>query len=446
MALVKIQGVDGGEKTSLAPTDTFELQETANGDSYWCTHNTLLKAVTTAVTYTVAADGDPAGVQDFDSLEEAMVEVSKYYVMEQGGITLFLEDGQHIISDVHDDSALTIKFINTRLYIESASSDASLCTITFASGSTVTNTYFAAAYNALIGLSDITIDPRANGGSQVLFSLFASYLSSRVSYFDCIIKRVAYLSAIDGGTLLLNNTTVSDAISYALQGTRGAQIYTEGTCVIDNCGYGIYLANSSNFNLSSGTLTISNCATAGVWLQVNCTASFRTGSLTFSGNTLDSNNTINRVSVENELLTNGDGVIGIQDTPENGVVDAAISSNWAYDHENAADPHSVYPLSAEVLTRLGEFNNQTGVTYTITAADSGKVLTFNNAAACAVTLPDTLDTNFQCTIVQVGAGVPTVTRSGTDTINGAATGVTPSAQWKGMYLSQYAAGTWLALL
>lgn len=103
-------------------------------------------------------------------------------------------------------------------------------------------------------------------------------------------------------------------------------------------------------------------------------------------------------------------------------------------------------IRAPLLTRLGEFNVQTGTTYSIQASDSGKVLTFNNAASIAVTLPDTLDTNFQCTVIQIGAGVPTVTRSGTDTINGAATGVTPSAQWKGMYLSQYAAGTWLALL
>ena len=98
------------------------------------------------------------------------------------------------------------------------------------------------------------------------------------------------------------------------------------------------------------------------------------------------------------------------------------------------------------LPRLALVNNQTGTTYTIQASDNGNVITFDNAAAIAVTLPDTLDTNFQCTVVQVGAGVPTVTPSGTDTINGAATGVAPSAQWKGVYLAQYAAGTWLALL
>ena len=91
------------------------------------------------------------------------------------------------------------------------------------------------------------------------------------------------------------------------------------------------------------------------------------------------------------------------------------------------------------------YNNHTGTTYTVLASDNGKVITFNNAASIAVTLPDTLDTNFQFTAIQIGAGVPTITRSGTDTINGAATGVTPTAQWSGIYISQYAAGLWLAL-
>jgi len=83
---------------------------------------------------------------------------------------------------------------------------------------------------------------------------------------------------------------------------------------------------------------------------------------------------------------------------------------------------------------------------TILATDNGKVLIYTSGSAVAVTLPDDLDVNFHCSIIQAGAGVVTVTRSGADTINGAATGVTPSAQWKGMYLNQFAAGEFLALL
>ena len=136
------------------------------------------------------------------------------------------------------------------------------------------------------------------------------------------------------------------------------------------------------------------------------------------------------------------GIIGGEKT--------TLAATDTFELQEVSNGTSYYATLANMLkgrlTRLAEYNNQTGTTYTILAADSGKVLTFNNAASIAVTLPDTLDTDFQCTVIQIGAGVPTVTRSGTDTINGAATGVTPSAQWKGMYLSQYAAGTWLALL
>ena len=99
----------------------------------------------------------------------------------------------------------------------------------------------------------------------------------------------------------------------------------------------------------------------------------------------------------------------------------------------------------ETAFNEADYNPQTGTTYTIQASDAGKIITFNNAASIAVTLPDTLDVNFHCTIIQIGAGVPTVTPN-TDTINGAGTGVAPAGQWKAMYLSQFAATEWLAVL
>lgn len=34
----------------------------------------------------------------------------------------------------------------------------------------------------------------------------------------------------------------------------------------------------------------------------------------------------------------------VDDTPVNGATTAPISSNWAYDHENDADPHTQYML------------------------------------------------------------------------------------------------------
>ena len=85
----------------------------------------------------------------------------------------------------------------------------------------------------------------------------------------------------------------------------------------------------------------------------------------------------------------------------------------------------------------------TDATYTVLEADNGYRLLFDNASAVAVTLPDGLSLNHHFTATQVGAGVPTIT-PGTDTINGAGTGVSPENQWGSIYFVQYAFADWLA--
>src|SRR3990167_6082399 len=63
-------------------------------------------------------------------------------------------------------------------------------------------------------------------------------------------------------------------------------------------------------------------------------------------------------------------------------------------------------------------NAQTGTTYTLTASDHGKIVTFNNAAAVTVAAPQTSAETlsaFQCTIIQRGAGQVTVAVQGSDT-------------------------------
>lgn len=54
-----------------------------------------------------------------------------------------------------------------------------------------------------------------------------------------------------------------------------------------------------------------------------------------------------------------------------------------------------------------------GTSYTLTGANNGCVLTFNNAAAITLTVPAGLPVGFSCLIVQLGAGAVTPTASGT---------------------------------
>jgi hypothetical protein len=55
-------------------------------------------------------------------------------------------------------------------------------------------------------------------------------------------------------------------------------------------------------------------------------------------------------------------------------------------------------------------NDQTGTTYTLTAADNGKIITFNNASAITVTVPS-LSVGFNCMILQKGTGQVTLSPS-----------------------------------
>lgn len=70
----------------------------------------------------------------------------------------------------------------------------------------------------------------------------------------------------------------------------------------------------------------------------------------------------------------------------------------------------------EIHGYLAKQNLQTGTTYTIDVAgadtDSGKIIDLANAAAIAVTLPNSAPAGFACTCVQAGAGQVTFTVAG----------------------------------
>jgi len=64
----------------------------------------------------------------------------------------------------------------------------------------------------------------------------------------------------------------------------------------------------------------------------------------------------------------------------------------------------------------GAINAQTGTTYTLLAADNGKIVTLTNAAAITLTVPTGLDVGFSCALIQGGAGQVTITPDST-TVN-----------------------------
>ena len=117
---------------------------------------------------------------------------------------------------------------------------------------------------------------------------------------------------------------------------------------------------------------------------------------------------------------------------------------------NTATVASITPLSGELLANLDDgdlrvgdgstagglvvggrrVNAQTGTSYTVVSSDQGKLITFNNGSAVAVTMPQAgITNNFQAgatvEFFNLGSGTVTVTPT-TSTINGNATLLLPT--------------------
>lgn len=70
----------------------------------------------------------------------------------------------------------------------------------------------------------------------------------------------------------------------------------------------------------------------------------------------------------------------------------------------------------EISGYKGNINRQTGTSYTLVAADSGKIVELANAASIALTADPALPAGFCCTIVQALAGVVTIASTGSGTV------------------------------
>jgi hypothetical protein len=83
----------------------------------------------------------------------------------------------------------------------------------------------------------------------------------------------------------------------------------------------------------------------------------------------------------------------------------------------------------EISGYLGNVNAQTGTTYTLDAADTGKIVDLSNAAAITLTLPATFPVGWCCTVVQSGAGQVTLTPAGSATRRNRQSHTRTAGQW-----------------
>ena len=71
------------------------------------------------------------------------------------------------------------------------------------------------------------------------------------------------------------------------------------------------------------------------------------------------------------------------------------------------------PITAPAYKLSSDGIQAKTASYTLVAADNGKIITMNVASANTLTVPASLDVGFNCTVIQLGAGQTTITASGT---------------------------------
>ena len=80
----------------------------------------------------------------------------------------------------------------------------------------------------------------------------------------------------------------------------------------------------------------------------------------------------------------------------------------------------------------------------MTAADAGQTIFTTNASAVDIALPEAPAVGITYLIGQLGAGKVTISKTGGDVINGAAS-VSIANQWSGATLIHYTSGKWIAI-
>jgi hypothetical protein len=102
-----------------------------------------------------------------------------------------------------------------------------------------------------------------------------------------------------------------------------------------------------------------------------------------------------------------------------------------------------------LATAMIAINAQTGTTYTTVLADDGKLITCDNAASIALTIPPNSSVAYgigtQINIMQLGAGTVTITAGAGVTLQSAGSKLKTDAQYAVATCAKIATDTWVVV-
>jgi hypothetical protein len=262
---------------------------------------------------------------------------------------------------------------------------------------------------------------QSNSGTQVV-AIGGSTLANNTAN-NCV--------AIGHGAMLNNTGTESVGIGVWTVGTLGA-----GSSGTHNVGIG-HQAGSVNTTGARGTFVGRNSGVANTTGVDNTFVGSTSGDICTTGtlNVCVGSNADLAASGNTNSIVIGASAVGLgSNTTVIGTSSTTSAKVWG-----AVTAAGTLTADAYILSSSG-IQAKTA-SYTLVAADNGKVITMNVASANTLTVPASLAVGFNCTIIQIGAGATTITASGT-TLNSVSAFLKISAQHGSASIISYASNVY----
>ena len=171
----------------------------------------------------------------------------------------------------------------------------------------------------------------------------------------------AQLPAVSAA-LLTNFPTLNQNTTGTAGGLSGTPNITVGTISAGAGGFGV----DADGDVTAKSVTVTRTTSpSAIDLYEGTGGGDNKLTLTISGN-LAADATLNA----DQILATGD----VDDTPVNGVTTAPVSSNWAYDHVAASDPHTGYVLESAIGTTVQGYDADLATWAGVTPSANGQSL------------------------------------------------------------------------
>lgn len=350
--------------------------------------------------------------------------VSGVYLSEVGGIPI---TSNMVLPETNGGTNQSTYAQGDMLYASAANTLSKLAKNTsstrYLSNTGTTNNPAWAQVDVTTGIAGIT--PVANGGTGIAtataYALQAAGTTSTGAFQQVATGSAGQIMRSGGAAAL---PAFSTATYPATAGTAGKILISDGTNIISST------PTYPNTSGTAGKVVVSDGTNNVYSTPTFPNASATSGKFIISDGTnwIASTPTIPSTAGTSGKILVSNGTNFVSSTPTFPNASATTrkiivsdGTNWVASTETYAVPGT----SGNVATSDGTnwtsaapsknitINAQSGTTYTLVAADVGKIVECTNASAITVTLPSGLGASFWCIIKQYGAGQVTVSASGT---------------------------------